>query len=90
MFCCAREEQIKTTFHRFFVIFTVDFDLSRKSSKFGTKIANLTWKEKPNAKVLLGFGFFMKSFTDFLDYRLRFLTLFRDGSKFRLDNHLKL
>ena len=70
----------------------IDLDFARKSAKFGTKIVNMTCKEKPYAKVLLEFGFSVKSYTDLLDSQLltRFLTPFREGSKFRLDIHLKL
>ena len=85
-------EQIKTKYHRFLSILILNFRFLKKCWIFETKIANMTWKEKPHAKVLLGFGFSMKSYTDLLDSRLltRLLTPFCDGSKFRLENHLKL
>ena len=85
-------ELIKTKIRRCLIDFCSMFHFLEKYWIFETKIANMTWKEKPYAKVLLEFGFSMKSYTDFLDSRLlvRLLTPFHEGSKFRLDNHLKL
>ena len=85
-------ELVEMLFHLFFDIFFLLFYFFEKYWIFETKIANMTWKEKPYAKVLLEFGFSMKSYTDFLDSRLltRLLTPFHEGPKFRLDNHLKL
>ena len=83
---------METKFHRFLNILISDFHVLKKYWIFETKIANMTCKEKPHAKVLLEFGFSMRSYTDLLDSQLltRFLTPFHEGPKFRPDNHLKL
>ena len=67
----------------FWLFFFANFHFLQNTLIFETKIANMTWKEEAYAKVLLGFGFPVRSYTDFLDSRLltRFLTPSREGPK---------
>ena len=85
-------ELIKSMFHRYLECFILIFYFWKEYWEFETNIANLTREEEPYAKMPLELRFFMKSYADVLDSRLRTrsITPSRDGSTFRLDNHLKL
>ena len=77
------ESWLNRNFIDVWLVFFSNFHFLKTYWIFDTKIGNMTWKEKPYAKVLLEFGFSVKSYTDFLNSQLptRFLTSFRKGPK---------
>ena len=86
MFCCAQRAGQNVSSSIFVCVFHHQFTNCEKIWILKTKIAILTWKEKPYAKVHLGFGFSVKFYVDFLDSRLLipFLSPFSEGLKLDL------